>query len=449
MNNFHLRLFASALLLPLFGLACHPEPSSVSKLVSQLNGHGCDFDVVYDSVNNKDECKLSALGFGEWIATSTAELECSCRGKAARCLALLGDESKEAIPELVKYLSNGPTDVDNGDGGSSCLSDVLTTLGEIGRGEEVINPLIDYLKHPRRIYQLSPGGSGSFSGLKPAIVALVKLHPAGETATQTLRELTGRSDPEWQSLRPLLIQSLQRLGDEESISEAIKELDKFELFLNAPVTRELNMLTVQVSGFKSVAVSLESLKEWALKLPLASEERENRPIFKKLLPAKPRLETMLSKFDSAVPKWINNNIIVPQVQQLYVHNAPRPMEFERIRINIVILLARIGEQSILSKLLEVIEDIPPDGKPVELLLSFGNKLDELVPQIITLAEDLQFQNKPLSETVDGSKFRRASILIETLLRHSSPAANAGIERLEQNKHLQRSIRRLKKRLGAK
>ena len=120
-----------------------------------------------------------------------------------------------------------------------------------------------------------------------------------------------------------------------------------------------------------------------------------------------------------------------------------------IRRNIIILLAKIGEPSVLVKLLEVVQDIPRDSQPVELLLSYGDRLDELVPQITTLAEDLQFQDKPLSETLDGSKYQRASILIETLLRRATPAANVALERLEQNEYLRKVVTRLRKRVVVK
>ena len=80
---------------------------------------------------------------------------------AARMLGEMGPKAVDAVPALIDELENGSNDIETGDGGFPCRSEIALALGKIG-DKRAIRPLIEKLTTKEKATFSSGYSGGTF-----------------------------------------------------------------------------------------------------------------------------------------------------------------------------------------------------------------------------------------------------------------------------------------------
>ena len=420
-----------AFLLP---LSARAEPS-IDQLIDQLNGKSCDFEM--------EPVKLDCLVYspGPLMSGSTAKSvrDCECRGWAARGLAERKTEAGPAIPALIKYIKNGPSDFNDGRKCSQCLSSVISAAGTI-HDPAFVPALISYLESPAGDYARFGMDWGRASGILPAIETLGSFGPAACGAAPALKKYLTKQRLEHNSdvdmRRPALIRALRAVGDKDSIDLLDDELLRLKTITSAFSGDKLNGLPGGTANIAAIInTAIDSLLLWAKEDP------------ELVRPKIPLLHSMLQLCRNEIPAWLeqqrkNNALPVAQIETDRGH-------IQGIHSRMVFLLAYLGDPEILPFLPEIFStEISRDEDPAKIADNYGDKIDSIIPEFVRVAGDLQFRDEPLTVTIDGTKNTRANNIIDYLVRRATPKSIAGVEEIKNNPHLEnhakQALEKLKK-----
>jgi hypothetical protein len=169
-------------LLPVRALAA----PSIQDLIAQLEGRGCAYGVEGYPERCVERNSFPYNRFNGWFVTHRTY---ECPSEAARCLALLKENARAAVPALVRALRDGPSDFDTCDGPIPARTYIARALGEIG-DPSAIEPLIEALKHRRPLERsISARPTPEFASQKPVLDALASFGARARDAAPAIIDL--------------------------------------------------------------------------------------------------------------------------------------------------------------------------------------------------------------------------------------------------------------------